>query len=112
MRMSPAVPASSPQNRWLVAGGWGLAAALLARVVLLVVSAPHSTHFFRTPGWHFGVVASVGLLVWMAVFMRWRRPGRIAPFIAVGAFVLALLAHRLAFNVELVNGWMPDFWIE
>ena len=110
--MASVAPEAAPQRRWLVAGGWGLATALLARVVLLAVSAPHSIvlFLFPLPAWHLPVAGVFGLAVGLIVFFRWRHPGRIAVAIAMGALLLALLAHRLIFNVDLVNGWWPGFW--
>jgi hypothetical protein len=110
---STAVPAA-PQYRWLVAGGWGLVAALFARVALLAATAPHSVllFLFPLPAWHLPAAAATGVLVWLAVFSRFRRPGRTAVGVAVAALLLALLAHRLIFNVELVNEWMPGFWVQ
>jgi hypothetical protein len=102
------------QRRWLVAGGWGLASALLARVVLLAASAPHSVllFLFPLPAWHLPVAGAIGLVTWLALFLRWRQPGRAALAVAIGALLLALVAHRLVFDVDLVNGWWPGFWTE
>lgn len=110
--MSSDVVQDSPRRRWLLAGTWGLALALLARVALLLATAPHSTHLFHTPAWHLGLAAGAGVVAWMLVFARARRPGEGAVGTAFLALALALVAHRLVFNVELVNGWWPGFWGE
>jgi hypothetical protein len=110
--MVAGVVQESPQRRWLLAGGCGLALALLTRVGLLLATAPHSTRLFHTPAWHLGLAAAVGVAAWLLVFARARRPGAAAAAIALAALALALLAHRQVFNVELVNGWWPGFWIE
>lgn len=112
--VSSAVPAAAPHYRWLVAGGWGLVAALIARVALLAATAPHSVllFLFPLPAWHVPAAAAAGVLAWLAVYFRFRRPGRTAAGLAVAALLLALLAHRLVFNVELVNKWVPGFWVQ
>ena len=112
--MAAVTAEGAPQRRWLLAGGWGLAVALLARVALLAASAPHSVllFLFPLPGWHLPVAGALGLATWLVAFLRWRRPGRVAVAVAIGALLLALLAHRLVFNVDLVNDWWPGFWVQ
>jgi len=112
--MATAAPEAAPQRRWLLAGGWGLATALLARVALLAWSAPHSIvlFLFPLPAWHVPVAGVLGLATGLCAFFRWRRPGRIAVASAMAALLLALLAHRMIFNVDLVNGWWPGFWTQ
>ena len=112
--MATAASEAAPQRRWLVAGGWGLAGALLARVVLLVLSAPHSVVLFLSPlpAWHVPVAGGLGLAIGLCVFWRWRRPGRTAVIAAIAALLLALVAHRLVFDVVRVNGWWPGFWTQ
>lgn len=112
--MAAVTSEAAPQRRWLLAGSWGLAVALWARVALLAASAPHSVLLFAfpLPAWHLPVAGALGLATWLLLFFRCRRPGRTAVAIAMVALVLGLVAHRLVFNVELVNGWWPGFWVK
>ena len=112
--MAATTAEAAPQRRWLVAGGWGLAIALLARVAMLASSAPHSVllFLFPLPAWHVPVAGVLGLVTGLCVFFRWRRPGRTAVVIAMAMLMLALVAHRLIFDVDLVNGWWPGFWTQ
>jgi len=62
--------------------------------------------------WHLPVAGALGLATWLLLFFRCRHPGRTGVAIAIGALLLGLVAHRLVFNVELVNGWWPGFWVK
>lgn len=112
--MTAVAAEGTAHRRWLVAGSWGLASALLARVALLAATAPHSVllFLFPLPPWHVPAAGAIGMSAWLLVFFRWRRPGRTAVAAAICALLLALLAHRLVFNVDLVNDWWPGFWVK
>lgn len=89
----------------------GIAAGLLARLVLFVWTRPHSV-FARVPDWQGFVGLGVGGIVGF-VLLRRRGPSGPAAIAASILFLLAVIfLHWALFDLRLAQRMIPDLWVK
>ena len=88
----------------------GVAATLLARLILVVATAPHSLILFSLhTTWHWLIAMPIGLCVTVVCLIRSRRPG----FLTAGLLlVVATASLWLVSNVSVMNHLYPGFWVK
>lgn len=88
----------------------GVAATLLARLILVVATAPHSLILFSLhTSWYWLIAILVGFCVTVICLISSRRPGFLT---AVLLLVVATASLWLVFNVPAMNHLYPGFWVK
>ena len=102
----------SRRPRLFVAACAGVATGLLTRLLLLIISRPHSVLLPTLPTWQAGVSVAAGLAVGV-LFIRILRPVGPVALASSALFLVAVLAIRwMLFDVRLAERLVPDLWIK
>ena len=109
--MSAAALASG-RRRFFVAASAGVATGLLTRVILLIVSRPHSVLFPPLPLWQAGVSVLAGLTVGILAIRFLRSTGPVL-LISSALFLVGVCAVRYAlFGIRVADRLVPGSWIK
>ena len=109
--MSSTAPAGAGR-RLFVATCAGVATGLLTRLILLIVSRPHSVLSPNLPFWQVGVSVAAGVTVGVLAIRLLRSTGPVM-LASSGLLLFAVCAVRYAlFDVPLAGRFVPRLWIK
>ena len=100
-------------SRFLIGFVAGVAAILLTRLALLLLTHPHSvvTFVFATL-WHWPLALLFGVVAFLVVR---RSPRANSPFtwaFAVGACLIGVAGLWFIRNLDMMNYFIPGFWVK
>ena len=90
----------------------GIAAGLLTRLALFIVTRPHSVLFPRLPTWQAIAGVIVGAIVSFALLRIHRAVGPAKIALSMLFLVVVLLLHWTLFDLRLAQLVIPDLWLK